>query len=137
MSVPNSAPLEHAQPHPAAYSGGYPGTPPPLYPGFIDPGYTGPGPRERTPGEHLAQQSMILGAVGLFAAGIILGPLAIYYAGKAEKLNAPATAGKVLGWLTTILNVTGMALFIYVSWVVLNFILYSEPNDVWGGGLAT
>ncbi|MEG9249562.1 DUF4190 domain-containing protein [Arthrobacter sp. Soc17.1.1.1] len=54
-------------------------------------------------GEKAAQLSLILGIVGLFVAGIILGPLAIWQALKAERLGVPATAGKVLGWITTIL----------------------------------
>jgi uncharacterized iron-regulated membrane protein len=54
-------------------------------------------------GEKAAQLSLILGIVGLFVAGIILGPLAIWQARKAERLGVPATAGKVLGWITTIL----------------------------------
>lgn len=54
-------------------------------------------------GEKAAQLSLILGLVGLFVAGIVLGPLAIWQANKAEKLGVPATAGKVLGWVTTVL----------------------------------
>ena len=54
-------------------------------------------------GEKAAQLSLILGLVGLFVAGFVLGPLAIWQARKAERLGVPATAGKVLGWVVTIL----------------------------------
>lgn len=52
-----------------------------------------------------AQMSLIFGIVGLFIAGIIFGPLAIWQASKAEKLNKSATPGKVLGWIDTILGI--------------------------------
>ncbi|MDQ0736325.1 hypothetical protein [Arthrobacter agilis] len=58
---------------------------------------------EAMEGEKAAQLSLILGLVGLFVAGFVLGPLAIWQARKAERLGVPATAGKVLGWITTIL----------------------------------
>ena len=67
-------------------------------------------------GEKAAQLSLILGIVGLFFAGLVLGPLAIWQAGKAEKLGVPATAGKVLGWISAILGliglVSGIAIFV-------------------------
>lgn len=54
-------------------------------------------------GEKAAQLSLILGLLGFFVAGIILGPLAIWQARKAERLGVSATAGKVLGWIVTAL----------------------------------
>jgi len=50
-----------------------------------------------------AQTSWILGLVGLFITmGIVLGPIAIHYANKAERGGAKATLGRVLGWLCII-----------------------------------
>lgn len=59
-------------------------------------------------GESKAKLSLILGIVGLFVFGIILGPIAIIQAGKAEALGVSATAGKVLGWVDTIGGVLGL-----------------------------
>lgn len=52
--------------------------------------------------------SLVLGIVGLFLLGIILGPLAIMQANKAERLGERATAGKVLGYICTIFGVIGL-----------------------------
>lgn len=65
-------------------------------------------------GEKAAQLSLILGLVGLFFAGMIMGPLAIWQAGKAEKLGVRATPGKVLGWVSTILWLLGAVFGIVV-----------------------
>lgn len=67
------------------------------HPGYQ--GYYGASPE----GQSAATTSLVLAIIGLFAFGIILGPLAIYFAGKAERLGVPATAGKVIGWIVTIL----------------------------------
>lgn len=77
------------------------------------------GQLRRSPaGESAAQLSLILGIVGLFFAGIVLGPMAIWQAGKAEKLGVQATAGKVLGWISTILwalgVLSGVAFFVII-----------------------
>lgn len=72
-------------------------------------GYPNP---DRTEGAKNAQLSLIFGIVGLFILGIILGPLAIVYAGKAERAGVPATGGKVLGWIVTILSALGVLAFI-------------------------
>ena len=74
---------------------------PGLYRGYA-PGMYAPTARTLE-GEKAAQLSIVLGIVGFFVAGLILGPLAIWQAGKAERLGVPATAGKVLGWILTIL----------------------------------
>lgn len=63
-----------------------------------------------------AQTSMILGIIGLFALGIILGPLAIMQAKKAERLGAAATVGKVTGWISTIFGVIG--LLVFILWII-------------------
>lgn len=46
-----------------------------------------------------------LGIIGLFVFGIILGPLAISAAGKAEAHGVPAPGGKVLGVIDTIFGI--------------------------------
>lgn len=51
--------------------------------------------------------SLVLGIIGLFFLGIVLGPLAIMQANKAERLGERATAGKVLGWIATIFGILG------------------------------
>ncbi len=62
--------------------------------------------------EKASQVSLICGILGLFFLGIILGPIAIVQATKAEKLGKAATAGKVLGWIDTIFGVIGIIVFI-------------------------
>lgn len=62
-----------------------------------------PTPPRNEEGESASKLSMILGIISIFFAGLILGPLAIYQANKAEKLGAEATIGKVTGWIGTIL----------------------------------
>lgn len=64
--------------------------------------------------EKASQVSLICGILGLFFLGIILGPIAIVQANKAEKLGKAATAGKVLGWIDTIFGVLGLIGFIIV-----------------------
>ncbi|MHA7240370.1 DUF4190 domain-containing protein [Arthrobacter sp. TMS1-12-1] len=71
-------------------------------------------------GEKAAQLSLILGLVGFFVAGIILGPLAIWQARKAERLGVPATAGKVLGWVVTALY--ALAILAGILFFVLIFV---------------
>lgn len=44
-------------------------------------------------------QSLVSGVIGLFVLGIVLGPVAIVQASRAEALGVTATAGKVLGWI--------------------------------------
>lgn len=68
-------------------------------------------------GESRAKTSLILGVIGLFVFGIVLGPIAIAQASKAESLGASATGGKVLGWIDTGLAVfsIGLAIFFIVS----------------------
>ncbi|THJ68571.1 DUF4190 domain-containing protein [Arthrobacter echini] len=89
----------------------------PYQPGYSDPGMYQPA-YQRMEGEKAAQLSLILGIVGFFVAGLILGPLAIWQAGKAERLGVPATAGKILGWILTILyglGVLAILLFVIVA----------------------
>ncbi|MFI7480781.1 hypothetical protein ACH9EU_00010 [Kocuria sp. M1R5S2] len=63
-------------------------------------------------GENHKRNSVILGVIGLFVAGIILGPLALWQAGKAQALGVRATAGKVLGWIDVVAGV--LLLFMFV-----------------------
>lgn len=63
-------------------------------------------------GEKAAQLSLIFGLVGFFVAGIILGPLAIWQARKAERLGVPATAGKILGWIVTAFHAIAVLFFV-------------------------
>ncbi|MHA7305200.1 hypothetical protein ACX80E_08135 [Arthrobacter sp. TMN-49] len=46
-----------------------------------------------------------MGIIGLFVFGIILGPLAISAAGKAEAHGVPAPGGKILGVIDTIFGI--------------------------------
>lgn len=59
-------------------------------------------------GQNHKRNSVILGVIGLFLFGIILGPLALWQASKAEALGVKATAGKVLGWIDLIFGVLGL-----------------------------
>lgn len=61
-------------------------------------------------GQSASTASLVLGIVGLFTLGIVLGPLAIYFAIKAERNGVPATGGKVLGWIVTILHAIGIVI---------------------------
>lgn len=74
----------------------------PYQPGLYQPGMYALSART-VEGERAAQLSLVLGIVGFFVAGLILGPLAIWQAKKAEDLGVPATVGKVLGWILTVL----------------------------------
>lgn len=88
----------------------------PYAPGGYQPGYYQPS-YQAMEGEKAAQLSLILGIVGFFVAGFVLGPLAIWQASKAERLGVPATAGKILGWIVTLLNalaIVGVIVFFVV-----------------------
>lgn len=66
-------------------------------------------------GQKDAQSSLIMGIIGLvLGLGLILGPLGIHFAKKAERANVSATAGKVLGWINLIL-----ALFVALMIVLM------------------
>ncbi|MCC3289758.1 hypothetical protein [Arthrobacter sp. zg-Y1110] len=68
-------------------------------------------PSGRAAGESFKNQSLLFGVLGLFVAGFVLGPMAIYYAQKAEALNVPASAGKVLGWVNVVMCAITVAIF--------------------------
>lgn len=61
--------------------------------------------RHRRQGSNEARLSLILGVVGLFLLGFVLGPLAILTAKGAERRGVSATAGKVLGWIATVVGI--------------------------------
>lgn len=67
---------------------------------------------QSTEGQSKAKVALICGIVGLFIFGIILGPIAIVQANRAEALGAKATGGKVLGWIDTIFGVIGLIFII-------------------------
>ncbi len=60
-----------------------------------------------------SQLSLIFGILGIVVLPIVFGPLAIWQANKSERLGKPATAGKVLGWIGTIMAIVAV-LFIGV-----------------------
>lgn len=110
------------------YSGQYPNQYPNQYPGQNQqfgaaPGYPPYGYNpQQTEGAQLAQTSMILGIISLFVVGIILGPLAIIKAKKAEReFNTDATVGKVTGWIGTILGIIGVLYIIFVIVMAFSF----------------
>lgn len=98
-------PYQSTQPYQQPYQpGGY-------QQGMYQPSY------QAMEGEKAAQLSLIFGLVGFFVAGIVLGPLAIWQARKAERLGVPATAGKILGWIVTALYAIA-ALFFAVMFII-------------------
>ena len=72
--------------------------------------------------DRAAHLSLVFGILGLFLLGIVFGPLAISQAAKAERLNKPAVAGKVLGWISLIfgiLQLLGFILWFFAAAAVL------------------
>lgn len=64
-------------------------------------------------GSELAQTSMILGILSIFVLSIILGPIAIVKATRAEReFNTAATVGKVTGWIGTIIGLLWIAVIV-------------------------
>lgn len=62
--------------------------------------WTRPAPSEA---RSMAQTALILGVLGIVVSisGLVLGPIALSQAERAEDAGADATAGRVLGWLAT------------------------------------
>lgn len=78
-------------------------------PGYPQPyGYPG----VQTEGEKLAKESWILGLVGLFILGIVLGGIGLYKAFKAQALGANATAGFILSSLAIAGHLFWMFIFL-------------------------
>lgn len=70
-------------------------------------------------GQQLAQTSMIFGIISLFIAGIILGPIAIVKAKRAEEAGGDAKVGKITGWIGTILGVLWLiGVIIYIVAII-------------------
>lgn len=96
------------------------------------PGYPGYAyPQQHAQGSQLAQTSMILGIISLFVVGIILGPIAISKAKRAEReFNTDATVGKVTGWIGTIFGIIGLLYIILMIVMAVTFAgtdaMYSE-----------
>ena len=91
-------------------------------------GYGYPSPLQYQ-GQQMAQTSMILGIISLFALGIILGPLAISKANKAEReFNTPATVGKVTGWIGTILALVTIIGIVLYAILVIGLVASSEAG---------
>jgi uncharacterized Tic20 family protein len=61
---------------------------------------------QRQEGAKAAMRSLAFGITGIlvWGLGFVFGPLAIIFAHKAERLGVPATPGKVLGWVVTVLT---------------------------------
>jgi hypothetical protein len=101
QQVPQNYPIP---PAPPSY-GNYPQPP---YNGYGQPNYYAPPnvypqpygyPPVSFEGQKLAKESWILGLVGLFILGIVLGGIGLYKAFKAQALGSNATAGFVLSSL--------------------------------------
>lgn len=69
-----------------------------------------PGKEPSWDGHEAARLSLIFAVVGIFFAGILFGPLAIWQARRAEQAGTPTTAGKVIGWVVTVLSIVVVVL---------------------------
>lgn len=58
--------------------------------------------RELANAQGNATTALVLGIIGLFTLPFILGPLALWQAGRARRRGVEATAGLALGWICTI-----------------------------------
>ncbi|WP_035780395.1 hypothetical protein [Arthrobacter sp. H14] len=67
--------------------------------------------RQYMEGSKHAQTSLVFGIIGLFFLGIVFGPLAIVQAKKAEALNVPSSAGKILGWIDVVFGILSIIIF--------------------------
>jgi hypothetical protein len=96
-------------------------------PGQAGDPYAAPAPAQRGPAtpqaQTQAQTALILGIVGVVVTivGVILGPIALSQAGKAERGGADATAGRVLGWISTILG--GLLALFFVAYFVFVIVM--------------
>jgi hypothetical protein len=138
MSTEHNEPTNpYTSGQPPQYSGQHPNQYPNQYPGQNQqfggaPGYPAYGYNpQQAEGAQLAQTSMILGIISLFVVGIILGPIAIVKAKKAEReFNTDATVGKVTGWIGTIFGILGVLYIIFIIVVAFSFagtsMMYSD-----------
>jgi hypothetical protein len=72
-------------------------------------------PQQNSNGSTFATLSIVFAAIGFFFLGLILGPVALVLAHKAEKLGTDAKIGKILGWITTIFSVIYMAFILIIN----------------------
>ncbi|GAB2621433.1 hypothetical protein GCM10009696_28950 [Kocuria himachalensis] len=101
-------------PRPGGSSGPPPGPTAPWDPGAWQP--VPPWLADRyARGRSHAETALILGILGVVLLPV-LAPFAIWQAREAEKLGVPATAGRVLGWVGTVL--LGVFLLFLVLWLV-------------------
>ena len=101
-------------PRPGGRSGPPPGPTAPWDPGAWQP--VPPWLADRyARGRSHAETALILGILGVVLLPV-LAPFAIWQAREAEKLGVPATAGRVLGWVGTVL--LGVFLLFLVLWLV-------------------
>lgn len=84
--------------------------------GGYQPNYYAQSSPDQARGQELAQTSMIFGIISLFVVGVILGPIAIVKAKRAEELGGDATIGKITGWIGTILG--ALQLIGAIIWVI-------------------
>lgn len=123
MSTPHPDPQNDQYPYPSrGEAGDGPRTQFPPYP------MSAQRPGGHAAGESFKNQSLLFGALGFVFAGFVLGPLAIHYAQKAEALNVPATAGKVLGWV----NVVICAFYVAFFQVLIYFLVFAALTDFGG-----
>lgn len=89
-------------------------------PGYAPYGQAGPG-YANPEAQQASQTSLVLGIIGLFVLGIILGPLAIMKANEAQRGGVDATAGKIVGWIATILHALGVVILVFMFLSMASF----------------
>lgn len=88
----------------------------PQHGGYL-PGYGYPYPPVDPRAQSQATTALVLGIVGLVSMlGVILGPIALVQARKAREGGADATAGRVLGWIATIIG--ALSVLLIIGWVI-------------------
>lgn len=80
-------------------------------------------------GEKLAKTSTILGIVSIYCVGLILGPMAIVKAAKAEKLGVDSTVGKVTGWLGVIFGAITIVISILYFFIFAALFAAADMNS--------
>lgn len=104
---------------------GYPPYPPPGAPPYYQPApyqpvYMYPPPMmyydpARIEANKAADTGLLLGVLGFFFLGIVLGPLAIYYGMKARRLDpSKGLAGIILGGIVLLTNLASLLFLMYM-----------------------
>ncbi|GAA1810705.1 hypothetical protein [Nesterenkonia flava] len=76
-------------------------------------------------GQSHATTALVCGILSIvLGLGIILGPIAIWQAGKAQALGVDATAGRICGWIGLILGIIGT--LIIVGYIILIIFAFSS-----------